>query len=49
MGLAMKTLRGKVDGQKLNQLLENKIKDQNRQKINKRCGRWDLNPRTPKR
>lgn len=26
MGLAMKTLRGKVDGQKLNQLLENKIK-----------------------
>ncbi len=27
MGLAMKSLRGKVDGQKLNQLLENKIKD----------------------
>ncbi len=27
MGLAMKTLRGKVDGQKLNQLLENKIKN----------------------
>ncbi|MGI0094041.1 MAG: Glu-tRNA(Gln) amidotransferase subunit GatE [Nitrosotalea sp.] len=26
MGLAMKTLRGKVDGQKLNQLLEDKIK-----------------------
>ncbi len=26
MGLAMKTLRGKVDGQKLNQLLESKIK-----------------------
>jgi glutamyl-tRNA(Gln) amidotransferase subunit E len=26
MGLAMKTLRGKVDGQKLNQFLENKIK-----------------------
>ena len=26
MGLAMKTLRGKVDGQKLNQLLEAKIK-----------------------
>ncbi|HVZ62629.1 MAG TPA: Glu-tRNA(Gln) amidotransferase subunit GatE [Candidatus Nitrosotalea sp.] len=26
MGLVMKTLRGKVDGQKLNQLLENKIK-----------------------
>ena len=26
MGLAMKTFRGKVDGQKLNQLLENKIK-----------------------
>ncbi len=26
MGLAMKSLRGKVDGQKLNQLLENKIK-----------------------
>ncbi len=26
MGLAMKTLRGKVDGQKINQLLENKIK-----------------------
>ncbi len=28
MGLAMKSLRGKVDGQKLNQLLENKIKIQ---------------------
>jgi glutamyl-tRNA(Gln) amidotransferase subunit E len=26
MGLAMKTFRGKVDGQKINQLLENKIK-----------------------
>jgi glutamyl-tRNA(Gln) amidotransferase subunit E len=26
MGLVMKSLRGKVDGQKLNQLLENKIK-----------------------
>ena len=26
MGIAMKTLRGKVDGQKLNQLLEDKIK-----------------------
>ncbi len=26
MGLAMKTLRGKVDGQKLNQILEDKIK-----------------------
>jgi glutamyl-tRNA(Gln) amidotransferase subunit E len=26
MGMAMKTLRGKIDGQKINQMLENKIK-----------------------
>lgn len=32
MGLAMKTLRGKVDGQKLNQLLEDKIKTKMDQK-----------------
>ncbi|MGI0069876.1 MAG: Glu-tRNA(Gln) amidotransferase subunit GatE, partial [Nitrosopumilaceae archaeon] len=28
MGLAMKTLRGRVDGQRINQLLESKIKSQ---------------------
>ncbi len=26
MGIAMKTMRGKIDGQKINQLLEEKIK-----------------------
>lgn len=34
MGLAMKALRGKVDGQKINQLLENKIRNKI-EKINK--------------
>ena len=34
MGIAMKTLRGKVDGQKLSQLLENKIKTKTDRKSN---------------
>ena len=34
MGIAMKTLRGKVDGQKLSHLLENKIKEKSDRKSN---------------